>query len=291
MSPLRALRIAIRKAVDFIARRTVVGPVPALLDMTVERDPSDPYRWVITHGRPTWAGQGIAECQRILDVVGLRAFRAEYQHEVLALEEGLFSDIDFRHCAWADVPWSELVTTEVWVDPAVTDKQNSDAHGIQIDALAADGTIYRLWSMERRMSPLRALRIAIRKAVDYQARLVGIETDQGGDTWYGEYRSAAAEEGEAQPPPMRGEKAGEGHGSKVHRASKMHMDYERGRIVHVINSENTHLILERALRRFPLRKPYDLVDASYWGWWSLRNQERYARHGDDTIPLTFNMVE
>jgi hypothetical protein len=43
-------------------------------------------------------------------------------------------------------------------------------------------------------------------------------------------------------------------------------DYERGRVVHVLGH---HEILERALRRFPVAKPYDLHDAAYWSWREL----------------------
>jgi hypothetical protein len=39
--------------------------------------------------------------------------------------------------------------------------------------------------------------------------------------------------------------------------------YERGKIVHVLG---TRTLLERALRRFPLAKPFDLTDAGYWAW-------------------------
>jgi phage terminase large subunit-like protein len=67
-------------------------------------------------------------------------------------------------------------------------------------------------------------------------------------------------------PRFKSAKAGAGHGSKTHRASQMLADYERGRIVHVTG---THRTLERALKRFPVKKPYDLVDASYWAWQDL----------------------
>jgi hypothetical protein len=42
--------------------------------------------------------------------------------------------------------------------------------------------------------------------------------------------------------------------------------YERGQFVHVIG---THETLERALRRFPKTKPFDLTDASFWSWHDL----------------------
>ncbi len=42
--------------------------------------------------------------------------------------------------------------------------------------------------------------------------------------------------------------------------------YERGQIVHV---RGTHTVLERALKRFGVRKPYDLADSAYWAWYDL----------------------
>ena len=68
-------------------------------------------------------------------------------------------------------------------------------------------------------------------------------------------------------PRFQQAKAGAGHGSKVHRNSLMLTSYDRGEVVHV---EGTHEALESALRRFPLTKPFDLVDAAYWSWADLK---------------------
>ncbi len=38
---------------------------------------------------------------------------------------------------------------------------------------------------------------------------------------------------------------------------------ERGEVIHVLG---TYAVLERALKRFPLREPFDLVDAAFWAW-------------------------
>ena len=50
----------------------------------------------------------------------------------------------------------------------------------------------------------------------------------------------------------------------------MRADYEQGRIVHVLAD---HAVLERAPWRFPLRMPFDLVDAAYWSWFDLRGAD------------------
>lgn len=254
---------------DFLADRIVSGPHPAVLNLTTEQRDG---RTVITGGEPTWAAMTLATCQAMIDSEGITAFRAERQHDVEAPAGGMFDHLEFRHCIWADLP--DLVRAVVWVDPAVTDTDQSDSHGIQADGLAADmRTIYRLWSWENRTSPMDSLQRAILKAVELGAEAVGVETDQGGDTWESTYREAArslvnAERiREDQVPAFRSAKAGSGHGPKTARAGRMLADYERGEIVHVIG---THETLERALRRFPRSKPFDLVDAAYWSRTDLR---------------------
>jgi hypothetical protein len=254
---------------DFLADRIVSGPHPAVVGLEHEvRD----GRYVITAGTPTWDGQNLERCQEMVDDFGWSAFQAECQHDVEPPPGGMFDHLEFRRCRWADLP--DLVRVVVWVDPAVTNTDQSDSQGINADGLAGDDTIYRLFSWEGRTSPQDALRRAIVKAVEFKAEAVGVETDQGGDTWrsvYSEACKALVADG-ALPadtvfPVFRSDKAGAGHGPKAHRASLMLADYERGRIVHV---EGTHTVLERGLRRFPLTKPFDLVDASYWSWDDLR---------------------
>ncbi len=252
---------------DFLADRIVSGPHPAIENLTTEQCDG---KAVITGGEPTWPAMGLNVCQRMIDAEGITAFRAERQHEVEAPAGGMFDRLDFAHVAWADLPG--LVRSVVWVDPAVTNTDASDAHGIQADALGVDDRVYRLYSWEDRTSPEDALRRAILKAVELGAEAVGVETDQGGDVWASAYREASRQlvaEGliqADQAPPFRSAKAGQGHGPKAHRAAQMLADYERGTIVHVIG---THGVLERALRRFPKTKPFDLVDAAYWSWRDL----------------------
>jgi len=255
---------------DFLRRRIVSGPIPAVRDLEVAQV-ADGYR--VIGGTPAWAGQDLETCEEQINDWGLSAFLAEAQHEVEASAGGMFDHLDFKHILEEDLDPNTLLITVVWVDPAVTDKDGSDAHGIQADSLAGDGTIYRRYSWEQRGTPRDTLRRALLKAVELGAACVGVETDQGGDTWQDVYAAAWAslvQEGAvpagARRPAFREEKAGTGYGNKVHRAQQMLTDYERGRIVHV---EGTHLVLERALRRFPKSKPYDLVDAATWAWIDL----------------------
>lgn len=266
---------------DFLGDRIMSGPIPAIeaLEWVEEVWPSGQARYRITHGTPTWAGMDLAICQAMIDSAeGLTAFLTERQHLAEPPSGGLWKeDFHFAHCNPDDVP--ELVVVECSVDPAVTDTDHSDRHAIQVDGLAPDGTIYRLHSWEARTSPEDSLRRAIRLALAYGATSVGVETDNGRDTWQSVYRAALAQaqaeladeataDGvEVEPvtwPHYREVLASKALGSKAARAQRMLADYERpGRIVHV---RGTHEVLERALRRFPRTKPFDLTDAAYHNW-------------------------
>ena len=259
---------------DFLSLRTVSGPVPAVRGLVTEPGPDG--RVLITGGEATWAGMPLEACQHLIDSEGLSAFLTEAQHEVEVRSGGLFSHLDFARCPPDEVP--DLVEIVVACDPAVTDTDQSDSMGIQADGLASDGRIYRLRSWEQRATPLLALRQALVWAYELGAGAVIVETDQGGDTWesvYREARAALLEEREdwRAKPPVRfvAEKAGAGLGPKAHRAAQMVPDYERRRIVHVVGD---HEVLERALHRFPLTKPLDLVDASFWSWRHLRRHRK-----------------
>jgi hypothetical protein len=266
---------------EFMTNRIISGPVPAIRGMEYERQRRDDGKigYTITAGTPTWEGFDLADCQSDLDLYGLTAFLSECQHDVEPRAGGMFSHLEYEHCAPDEVPWGLALRTVVWVDPAVTDTDDSDSHGIQADMLAIDGRIYRLRSWENRTTPVDALTRAIRWAVEFRAEHVGVETDQGGDTWLSVWREAVEKvreelseerdsEGLAHLDALafRADKAGS-YGSKVHRASKMLAEYERsGRFVHVLG---THTVLERALRRFPKTKPFDLVDVAFWSWNAL----------------------
>lgn len=255
---------------DFLRRRIVSGPIPAVRDLEVQQT-EDGY--VVTGGTPTWAGQDLETVEEQINDWGLSAFLAEAQHEVEAPAGGLFDHLEFKRIAEEEIDPNTLLMTVVWVDPAVTDKDGSDSHGIQADSLRNDGIILRRYSWEQRSTPRQTLKRALLKALELGAAWVGVETDQGGDTWQDVYAVAwdslvkdGSVPAHTHRPAFREEKAGAGYGNKVHRAQQMLVDYERGRIVHVMG---THMVLERALRRFPKSKPFDMVDAAYWSWRDL----------------------
>lgn len=239
----------------FLLGRQLIGPVPAVEDAVL-----DGMRLV--GGTPTW--KTVAEIESDIRRMGPSAWLKECQHEVETFEGGMFAHVRFRHCEPEDVP--DLVRVVVWVDPAVTDTDQSDSHGMAAWGIDARGRYYLLWFWEGRTSPKDAIGRAVATAVRLGAEAVGVETDQGGDTWRVIFDQVVDDMGLKRPPAFRSQKAGAGFGSKAHRASQMLVDYERGFVYHVVGP---HAPAERALKRFPLRKPFDGVDAMFWGWHDL----------------------
>jgi hypothetical protein len=255
---------------DFLLNHMMSGPIPAVHNLEYKLDEG---QYHIIAGEPSWIGQDLEKCQELLEAIGLTSFLIECQHDVEDSQGGIYEHIEFQHCDWSDVPPLERIV--VWVDPAVTNTDDSDSHGIQADGIAR-GKLYRLFSWEGRTSPEDALKRALAKAIEFKAECVGVETDQGGDTWASIYRLMAQKSGLRNPPAFRSAKAGAGHGPKAHRQAQMVTAYERGEIVHV---RGTHTVLERALRRFGVRKPFDLADAAYWAYYDLRGRRRWAPVG------------
>jgi hypothetical protein len=266
--------------IDILQNRIVLGPYPAVYEPEVVKKSNKYY---LINGRPLWEGQDLAKCQEQIEEWGYTSWKVEAQQEVMLPPGGLFSQIDFEaiHVLPEDVP--DLVRTVVWVDPAVTSSDRSDSHGIHADGLWQDPnsdeyTIYRLRSWEGRATPATSLEKAIIWALELKSDHVGVETDQGGDVWEVAY-NAVWDRLLTMPhllprgttpdskPNFVFDKAGAGYGPKTHRASRMLVDYEQDRFRHVLG---THGALERALGRFPLRKPFDLTDAAFWSWNDLK---------------------
>lgn len=68
---------------DYLLDRNRVVPIPALYDPIYnEREVEGVKRWFILSGTPSWVGQGLTECQNLLNKIGIQSFRTECQHEV-----------------------------------------------------------------------------------------------------------------------------------------------------------------------------------------------------------------
>lgn len=259
---------------DFLLDRLVSGPHPAIDGLTYEQREG---KFFITGGTPTWEGQDLETCQAQINTWGLSAFLQEAQHEV-DRAGGLWAHVDFQHFEYDQRP--VYVKTAVWVDPAVTSTDDSDSMGISAGGISEAGTIDGLYWWEAITNPEDAISRAIKKAIEIKSMTVGVETDQGGDTWQSVYaramvvvkeelkRTLAPEEYEKVVwPQFIQDKAGAGYGSKMERNSKMLVDYEHGKVRHMTG---THRVIEKALLRFP-NKPLDVADSWFWTWNDLRN--------------------
>lgn len=247
---------------DYLLDRQMSGPHPAITDLVTEQRDG---RHIIVGGMATWDGQDLDTCQQQMNDWGYTAFMREAQHDIRN-DEGLFGAIEFQHISRDALP--PMLRTVVVVDPAVTATDRSDSHGIAVASLGADDMIYHRWSFEEVATPHEALRTAIEAAVRFGSREVYVETNQGGELWRGLFDRIIAElkadnvvSAMTTLPQFHELRASASTGGKVERASTMLADYERGRIRHVLG---THTLLEAALVRFPVTKPFDLVDATVY---------------------------
>ena len=69
-----------------VMRSRVIGPIPAIEDL--KTDPKDPINTFapegvkVLSGRPTWPGFDLSKAQNMINLIGIRAFMAEHQHNV-----------------------------------------------------------------------------------------------------------------------------------------------------------------------------------------------------------------
>ena len=119
---------------DFLATRRVSGPVPVVRGLKTEvRDDPDlgRRRAYVTAGEPTWEGQDLEACQRLMDRIGLRSFLQESQHEVSVREGALWKPEDIDHVDAAP----RLKRVVVGVDPS----GGGDEIGIIVVGVGHDG--------------------------------------------------------------------------------------------------------------------------------------------------------
>lgn len=270
---------------DFMRNRIMSGPYPAVNNLVYEFDEGE-QRFIVTHGEPVWEVRTLDDVQSKIDDWGLSAYLREAQHEV-EKKDGLWSHIPFQHISYDNLPVFEEVA--VWIDPAISSTEHSNSQGISVGGRTTDKKLIGLKWWEGITSPLKAMIMAIKWGYEWGAIHIGVETDQGGDTWESVYKEACKvvkEELEEewklfnddQPVPefklpkftsdkasARDEKTGLSKGNKMERNQRMLTDYEHGKVLHMIG---THTIIEKALNRVP-DDPWDLSDSHWWLWYDL----------------------
>lgn len=187
---------------QFLRRRIVSGPVPAVEGLVLER--ADDGRDVIVAGTPTWDGQGIDRCQEFIDDWGTAAFLEEAQHEVDDAEGALWCRDQIEAGRVDACPDLEYVV--VSVDPSGGAGRSHDTQGIVAVARGVDAHGYVLDDA----TPGVALsasgwgRRAVECALRVWADEIIVEENYGGDSMDNTIRTAArdllaVEESKSEP--------------------------------------------------------------------------------------------
>ncbi len=255
------------RSADYLMNATVIGPIKAIEGLAYE-----PYYdqeenrtlYKIVAGTPTWSVQSIEVCETQMNTWGPTAFLREAQHEMIN-DAGMFAGVKFQRLPEPPVQMLDLI---VVVDPAVTSGDDSDCQAICVIGRGVDLKYYIFHSIEQIMSPKEALSQALDLAIQYRCGDIFVEVNQGGDLWSELYDYIVHEylsSGKLTPgyiPELNHTYTSSSSGSKVERARVLLGDYEVGKVVHILG---THEVLERALLRFPDKKPFDLVDVTVNG--------------------------
>jgi phage terminase large subunit-like protein len=259
----------------FLKNRILSGPYPALQNFNWNYKKDSTGKTLIeVSGEPTWQGFTLDNIQEIVNNIGITAFQSEYQHLIVD-ESSMFNGIKFQRVPQSQVP--ELFYKVVSLDPAVTSSDGSDSHGISVMGVSDKGNYYILESWEKRATPELALRKALYFCIKYNVTLLQVESNQGGELWYNLWDNIVSDTGMSNDDRMPGieiVRASASTGGKMERASQMLIDYELNKVFHVENDSTEDL--EIALMRFPTRKPFDLVDSTYWSWQACSNASRWV---------------
>lgn len=222
---------------DFLTRRVLSGPVPAVVDAEFVRNPTT--NDVTVRGRPTWSGQSLAVCERMIALFGLRAFLKECQHAVKKKEGALWTDDVLNEYRLGREVLDDLADAVVAtaVDPAVTANPDSDETGI-VTGIRVENCPCGKATRKRPHALVVADRSgrlgvnawaerAVRQVREWGGVVVG-EVNQGGDLVATTVANAAAKLEE--PVTFKPVRATRG---KAVRAEPVVQHYEDGRVHHV----------------------------------------------------------
>jgi len=172
---------------DFLRKRKIIGPIPALEGFVYEQNEDGTY--TITSGTPTWEGFNLQRCENVLNDIGPKAFRAECLHDVEKVEGAFWTQEQIDSSRVAKHP--DLVRVVVAVDPSGGDGDENDEQGIIVVGLGVDGHAYVLEDISCKLKPHgwggRAVEAFVRHAADV---IVG-EKNFGGDMVESNVRTVA----------------------------------------------------------------------------------------------------
>lgn len=227
---------------EFLARRRVNGPIPAVEGLQTERRLGkdtdfdvDPDRMiaVITGGTPTWPGRmDLEACQNEILSLGYRAFERECQNDVTEVEGALWTQQLLNDTRVSEAP--ELTKIVVGYDPATTGKTTSDETGIAVCGIDPPHG-YVLESVGVNAKPKVAARRAVQLHDKYGAAYIFAESNQGGEMVRDSIETAAKqmhEEGLRGTPAIKVILDHVSDGKRV-RAEPVHQLYDENLIHHV----------------------------------------------------------
>jgi len=160
----------------FLARRKVSGPIPAVAGLVTVHEGG---RDLITAGEPTWVGQPLERCQEMIDDMGLAAFLAECQHDVVRREGALWVPEQLAAIRRTAAP--ELVRISVGVDPSGGDGPDNDEQGIVVAGVDHERAGWVLEDATCRLPPRGWGDRAVERFLDWDASAIVAEVNYGGD--------------------------------------------------------------------------------------------------------------
>jgi len=260
---------------DFLQRRRVNGPVPAVKDLQTEKrragdvdglEVEDPDRHihVITGGTPTWPeGKDLEDCQEEIIDQGWNSFDRENQHNVEEAEGALWSSEELNATRVQEAP--ALTRTVVGVDPASKSNDNSDETGVI--AVGRDarphGFVLDDWSAQ--VKPKKWGRRAVRLHDEVGADAIVAEVNQGGEMVQNVIENAAErlhEEEQRDTDTITVKMVNAADGKRA-RAEPIEQRYDEHQAHHV----GTHRELERQMKTWDAKsggESPDRVDALVW---------------------------
>ena len=171
---------------DYLRRRKVSGPIPAVEGLEIERADDGTDR--IVAGRATWAGQPLERCEEQINDWGWPAFRREAQHDVAEAEGALWASGQIDRAHVEEFP--DLDALVVSVDPSGGKGVGHDEQGIvAVGRCGTEG--YVIDDQTCSLSPMGWGKRAVRLAVDLSADRIIVEDNYGGEMTTNTIRVAA----------------------------------------------------------------------------------------------------
>lgn len=177
-----------------------------------------------------------------------RSFAKNYQCEPISEDAGYWDDGDFTIIGQNEYP-TEWGDTLISVDPAITTNKKSDFTGIAIISKPRNGKICYVRHVEQVKLGPAELKLRVQELINqFDAKLVYVETNQGGDLWKQVFEGITA-----KVKPMKQ------YEKKEERARRVHDLYQRTPtlVVHTAHWPAA----EEQLMNFPKGLHDDMVDA------------------------------